>query len=436
MWGYFAGSLLYLKLMEILYPVQNQKSKNSIKYFFKKKNPLLKDEIENIIETFDEISKYWLSNNFKLRDMFISNSMGFIVPWLQKKNTINLLKMNFNDYRLLNDPTIYNNDNIPMFARPQGTALHWLAGNVPVISLISLFQGLITKNKNIIKVSKTFKNLFPIIFSDLKSNFKIKRNLKKTLQNILDSIFIVYVKHDEISDLEFLSSNSDLRVIWGGHEAVKKISELKKKINCKDIIFGPKVSMAFISKKRIKNDKDLINFSELFVNDVFNFDQLGCNSPHNLIVEKGSKFNLLKISKIIAKTFEKRKINSKTNPVNKYNLLVKNFTHSLEKNNNLISDKNFEWNIFINNKIKIEDPIYNRSIFLSSVDSLDKLSRILPKNTQSIGLFVNQSERNRIVDKLSLKNVDRFPKIGTMSIYTNPWDGYLPMQNMIRWVSY
>ena len=93
----------------------------------------------------------------------------------------------------------------------------------------------------------------------MKSNFKIKRNLKKTLQNILDSIFIVYVKHDEISDLEFLSSNSDLRVIWGGHEAVKKISELKKKINCKDIICGPKVSMAFISKKRIKNDKDLIN---------------------------------------------------------------------------------------------------------------------------------------------------------------------------------
>ena len=71
--------------MEILYPVQNQKSKDSIKYFFQKKNPLLKDEIENIIETFDEISKYWLSNNFKLRDMFISNSMGFIVPWLQKK---------------------------------------------------------------------------------------------------------------------------------------------------------------------------------------------------------------------------------------------------------------------------------------------------------------------------------------------------------------
>ena len=421
--------------MDILYPIQNQKNKVSIHQFFKKKNPLLKDKIENIIETFDEISKYWMSNKFKLRKTFINNSMGFIIPWLQKKNTIDLLKMNFNDYKLLNDPTIYNN-NIPMFARPQGTALHWLAGNVPVISLISLFQGLLTKNKNIIKVSKSFKTLFPIIFSDLKLNLKIKKSLKKNFQNILESIFIIYVNHDEISDLELLSINSDLRIIWGGHEAVKKISELKKKINCKDIIFGPKVSMAFISKKRMKNEKDLINFSELFVNDVFNFDQLGCNSPHNLLIEKGSKSDLLKISNIIAKVFKRKKIKSETNPINKFNLLVKNFTHSLENNNSFISEKNFEWNIFINNKLKIENPIYNRSIFLSSVDSLDRLSKILPKNTQSIGLFVDKAERNKIIDKLSLMSVDRFPEIGTMSIYSNPWDGYLPMQNMIRWISY
>ena len=86
-----------------------------------------------------------------------------------------------------------------------------------------------------------------------------------------------------------LSLNSDIRVIWGGSVAVKKISGLKKKINCKDIIFGPKVSLAYISKKKIKTEKDLKIFSDLFVNDVFNFDQLGCNSPHNLIVEKGTK---------------------------------------------------------------------------------------------------------------------------------------------------
>ena len=116
--------------------------------------------------------------------------------------------------------------------------------------------------------------------------------------------------------MEYLSINSDIRGIWGGSVSVKNVSGLKKKINCKDIIFGPKVSLAYISRKKIKSEKDLKLFSDFFFDDVFNFDQLGCNSPHNLIVERGTKFSLSKISKIIANSFNKRKINSETDPVN------------------------------------------------------------------------------------------------------------------------
>ena len=92
-----------------------------------------------------------------------------------------------------------------------------------------MFQGLLTKNKNIIKkVSKTFKNLFSIIFNDLENNFKINKKYNKTFKKILDSVFIVYVDYDEIKEMEYLSINSDVRVIWGGSESVKKISNLKK----------------------------------------------------------------------------------------------------------------------------------------------------------------------------------------------------------------
>ena len=429
--------------MEILYSYENKKNfesqsnnKDATNRFYKKKNPLYDDKIENIIQTFDEISKYWISNDFKSENLFIKNSLGFIIPWLKKKNTAEMLKLNFVNYKQLDDPSIYLDPQNLLFARPQGTALHWLAGNVPVISLISLFQGLLTKNKNIIKVSKTFKELFSIIFYDLENNFKIKKNLKKTFKNILDSILIVYLDHEDFAGMEYLSINADIRIIWGGSTAVKKVSGLKKKVNCKDIIFGPKVSLAYISKKKIKTEKDLKDFSDLFVNDVFNFDQLGCNSPHNLIVESGTKFSLIKISKIIANSFNKRIINSETDPVIKYNLLVKNFTHSLNKKNSSISSIDYEWNIFINEKMKINEPIYNRSIFLSLTKSLDHLGKALPENTQSIGLYVEKSEKAKIVSKLSEKGVDRFPKIGSMSAYSNPWDGYLPMQNMVRWITY
>ena len=28
----------------------------------------------------------------------------------------------------------------------------------------------------------------------------------------------------------------------------------------------------------------------------------------------------------------------------------------------------------------------------------------------------------------------RFPKIGSMSLYENPWDGLLPLNEMIKWI--
>jgi len=70
------------------------------------------------------------------------------------------------------------------------------------------------------------------------------------------------------------------------------------------------------------------------------------------------------------------------------------------------------------------------------VAGVKQLSILLPHNTQSTGLFVRKDEKNEIVKNLSYKGVDRFPDIGLMSLYTDPWDEYLPMQNMVRWVSF
>ena len=156
-----------------------------------------------------------------------------------------------------------------------------MAGNVPVISLISLFQGILTKNKNIIKISKIYQEIIPKIFFDLKKNCKLKNKSKKTFKKLISSILIIYVDHKEEDNLQKLSKSVDLRIIWGGKDAVTRILSLQKKINCKDIVFGPKISMAYVSKNGIKNNNDLSDFAAKFTRDVFSFDQLGCNSPHN-----------------------------------------------------------------------------------------------------------------------------------------------------------
>ena len=84
---------------------------------------------------------------------------------------------------------------------------------------------------------------------------------------------------------------------------------------------------------------------------------------------------------------------------------------------------------------KLQDPIFLRSIFISEVNKVDDLGKFLPENTQSIGLFCSELRKPKIMQILSKFYVDRFPDIGKMSLYQNPWDGYLPMQQMVKWIS-
>ena len=102
-----------------------------------------------------------------------------------------------------------------------------------------------------------------------------------------------------------------------------------------------------------------------------------------------------------------------------------------------MSGKNNQWNIFLNtsDKISIEDPIYCRSIFLNNIKQLGDLRNLLPSNTQSMGLFVSDKRKGEIIKFFSNFGVDRFPPLGKMSLYENPWDGYLPLQQMVKWIS-
>ena len=49
-------------------------------------------------------------------------------------------------------------------ATPKGIITHWLSGNVPILGLLSLIQGLTTKNINILKISKDTGMLIPHFF--------------------------------------------------------------------------------------------------------------------------------------------------------------------------------------------------------------------------------------------------------------------------------
>ena len=113
-----------------------------------------------------------------------------------------------------------------------------MTGNVPVITLISIFQGIITKNKNLVKVSKEYKKIFRDIFYDLqKVNFKKKNKL--IIDKIHNSIFIFYIDYKDKDDLDTISQLADGRVIWGGFDAVSNVISLPKRLIVEILFLAP-----------------------------------------------------------------------------------------------------------------------------------------------------------------------------------------------------
>ena len=74
--------------------------KNIFEAFIQQKNSLSDLKTSEIINTYENISKYWISKNCKIRKLIQDLEMGFIIAWTKKANLEKLIKINFQNYKI------------------------------------------------------------------------------------------------------------------------------------------------------------------------------------------------------------------------------------------------------------------------------------------------------------------------------------------------
>ena len=170
-------------------------------------------ETEEIILVFESLSKFLL-NNKAFYQKYNNHGVPFLSRWLAKDNLINVLNNSFFNYKNLDYSSDSNKDT---FLLPVGTISHWIAGNVPSLGILSLVPGLLTKNKNIIKLPSASDDFIPDLLNEM-SKFS---NVGKELFNNIEIYRADY--KSELDILHKISNKSDLRVIWGGDESSNSI---------------------------------------------------------------------------------------------------------------------------------------------------------------------------------------------------------------------
>ena len=368
---------------------------------------------KKIIDFFDELSKTILSKKFKENPEI--TSFGF---WCRKNNLLSY----FHEFNSKN------------FRVGRGISFHITPSNVPLNFCYSMAFGLLSGNQCYIKISN--KNFLEV---DIVIRI-IKKILNKKKFHFLKSVIKIFkTKGDENKIMEYFSSISDVRLIWGGNNTVNYFKKLPTKVNNQDIIFRDRYSICIINSDKILNLKkdEFKRLLDNFYIDTMLYDQNACTAPHIIYwtgknLSKSRKKFWSYFSDIVNRKYDQDLFQAydKYNLINKF-LINEKDAVKVEVHNRLIYTiqlKNISQNIHsFRGRWGVFIEVYSKS--------LDDLKKIINTDLQTITYFgIEKDTFNQYFKTQKPKGIDRIVPIGQSLNMSLKWDGYDLMKILTRYV--
>ena len=378
--------------------------------------PLLKDHLfepfsNYVLSFFEEFSKE-LAKEKSNKNFPEILAYAF---WIRKNNLIRIKKkINISGEKRL----------------ARGNVLHIPPANVPTGFLYSWTFGLVSGNKNIIKIPNKD---YPQIENIIKSLNNIKK--KKKFVKIFEANKFIKYNNENYKITSKLSDECDARLIWGGDKTIFKLKEFKTKVSNVDLCFSDRYSFSIFHLNQKTNIEKLC---ENFYNDTLTLDQNACSSPHMICWFKTKK----KYIEIFWKNFTDHIVKKyEIDLGNKY-LKFSNEILNISKIDNLIflkKEKNFITRAEVSKLQKNIDEIRGKFGFFIEYNlrSLNYLDKFISRKYQT--LSYEGISRDKILNSFkqeNLKGIDRIVKTGNslnMSFY---WDGYDIVRSLTRIIDY
>ncbi|MBO3747098.1 gamma-glutamyl phosphate reductase [Streptosporangiaceae bacterium NEAU-GS5] len=160
---------------------------------------------------------------------------------------------------------------------PQGLVFHIPPANVDTVFVYSWALSALTGNRNIVRLSPRSGPAATAAIEVLADALVDAHPAVAQTQRVVS-----YGRSDEITAA--LSAACDLRVIWGGDEAVRQIRRHPLTPHARDLTFPDRSSFTVISTSVWHNASDAVRdrVARDFANDAYWFDQAACSSPRTV----------------------------------------------------------------------------------------------------------------------------------------------------------
>ncbi|MDE5833609.1 MAG: hypothetical protein K2H64_11665, partial [Desulfovibrio sp.] len=323
-----------------------------------------------------------------------------------------------------------------MRALPAGLAVHWASGNVPFLSLLVLVQSLVAKNLNIIKTAGNNFDLLRGLLSKFEGREYASASGSIKGSDLLKTLALVHYPHNNRVAAEVLSKVADVRVAWGGREAIDAICSLPSRASCVDIVFGPKLSFMVIARDALKDEASVRKALRRAATDVSSFDQAACSSPHTIFVEKGGFISPEEFARRLADAMQ---IALSRVPPFEESEAQKAAVETARATGAYMGQcwhsDGPGWTVIYDEESGLAKPVYSRVITVRPIGDIMEAAAFCSADIQTVGLAGEGERRVRFAEAAARNGAMRFPEIGSMTGFDNPWDGVYVMDRFVRWVS-
>ena len=393
--------------------------------------------IDALVGFVEAAAATWAERGSPIQQRYARQGLAFLLAWSRASHLRQILDESLRGNRHVLDG-FAQVPGVPsrMVAHPRGVVCHWLAGNVPMLGMLSLLQGLLTKNANLVKVASDQADVVPNLVAAWAScRYQAPGGSEVLGTELVKSIAVIAFDHQDREAQRQLSACADVRVAWGGLDAVETIMNLPRRYGCVDIIFGPRTSFMVIGKETLGSVEAAKALARRAATDASLFDQQGCNSPHTAFVERGGAVTPIAFAQLLAEAMAEaltRHPVDPAQPVDTQQILRLRAEYDMRGQAFCSSDT--AWTILYAEEDRgLATPCYHRTIFVRPISDLFEVIAYCSPLTQSAGVALEPERKAAFTHQAMARGVDRCPEIGLMSAYEVPWDGVFAMDQMVRW---
>ncbi len=400
---------------------------------------LRKQPVDALIGLIAQVAKKWSSNEMKASKELQMNGLSFLGSWCSAEHLTAIMTEGLNGNRMYVDAFLPSSDMGIQYRKAvsRGLACHWLAGNVQVLGMFVLIESILTKNVNLLKISSRDGGVFASLLKAFEDEeyitaggYSIKGN------DLLNTIAVVYYDHSDKELGKLMSENADIRIAWGGADAVMTVADYPSKYDCEDLIMGPKLSFTVIGKEALSDEHKAKKLGRRVAVDASVFDQTGCASAHNVFVETGGEITPEEFVTHLANGMKKAAVQiPKGNVSTEQIAAIHSIRGVYDFKGMAVGDKDAIWTVLYDPEEELCKPVYSRVVFVHPVDNILDVVKYVDENIQTIGLAADGEKALEFAEAAANKGAERFPVCGRMLNFDSPWDGMYLTDRMVRWVT-